>query len=264
MSQAQAAAAVERLPWLADEPKPAPPAKAERRGSGREIAGWAVAAMLFVAGASYWMGAHSWGPSQNEAASPSTTMAVPQPRAGEPQQQAEPQPQVILEPQPQVSPVPEREVTIARPRVERRTLVRRAAPLKREVPSSATLDKVVAEQKPTAQQPKAAVNPDAKPLKAWPAWQSQGADGRIVRIGAFGTRQQAKLGWRYMVRAYPAVAHLKATVVADRNSRGRQFYRFQIGTTSQAHSEVLCQRMERIHFSCAVVGLPWKPKGVER
>jgi hypothetical protein len=85
-----------------------------------------------------------------------------------------------------------------------------------------------------------------------------------VRIGAFGTRQQAKLGWRYMVGTYPAVAHLQATVIETRNSRGRPFYRFQIGTTSQAHSEVLCQRMEKIRLSCAVVGLPWKPKGVER
>jgi hypothetical protein len=57
---------------------------------------------------------------------------------------------------------------------------------------------------------------------------------------------------------------LPATVVSARNSRGRYFYRFQIGTTSQAHSEVLCQRMERIRFSCAVVGLPGKKKAVER
>jgi len=103
-----------------------------------------------------------------------------------------------------------------------------------------------------------------KPLAVWPAWQSQGAYGRLVRIGAFGSRLQAKLGWRYMVGAYPAVAHLQAIVVESRNSRGRAFYRFQIGTTSQAHSEVLCQRMEKIGLSCAVVGLPWKPKGVER
>lgn len=271
MSQVQAAAAMERLPWLADEPKPAPPPKAERRGSGREIAGWAFAAALLVAGASYWMGAHSWGPSSplGEAGRPTTTVAVPQALPAEPQERGEPQPQVILEPAPQVSPVPERQVPIARPRAERRTPHRPT--LKREVPSSATLDKVVAEQKGDAKLEKSpklaakvAAKPDAKPLTAWPASQSQGADGRIVRIGAFGTRQQAKLGWRYMVRSYPAVARLKATVVSDRNSRGRYFYRFQIGTTSQAHSEVLCQRMEKIRFSCAVVGLAWKPKGVER
>ena len=67
-----------------------------------------------------------------------------------------------------------------------------------------------------------------------------------------------------MVRACPAVGRLPATVVSARNSNGRYFYRFQIGTTSQAHSEVLCQRMEQIHFSCAVVGLPGARKAVER
>jgi len=266
MSQAQAAAAMERLPWLADEPKPAPPPRAERRGSGREIVGWAFAAILLVAIAAYWMGAHSWGPSapRSEASKPSTTVAVPQAQTTNSQDQVEPQPQVNLEPAPQVTPVPERQVPIARPRAERHTVVRRPLRIKRESPSTASIDKVVAEQKAEPKAAKPVANSDSRPLKAWPASQSQGAEGRIVRIGAFGTRQQAKLGWRYMVRAYPAVSHLKATVVTDRNSRGRYFYRFQMGTTSQAHSEVLCQRMERIHFSCAVVGLPWKPKGVER
>jgi hypothetical protein len=145
--------------------------------------------------------------------------------------------------------------------VERRFAARRfAARSRHEHRPPPVVSKVVTAQNsapPTA-------SPQAKALTLWPASQSQGAEGRIVRIGAFGTRQQAKLGWRYMVRAYPAVAHLPATVVESRNSRGRPFYRFQIGTTSQAHSEVLCQRMGRIRFSCAVVGLPWKPKGVER
>jgi hypothetical protein len=66
-----------------------------------------------------------------------------------------------------------------------------------------------------------------------------------------------------MVRAYPALSQLPAVVRPTRNSKGRVFYRFRIGTTSQAHSEILCQRMQRIELSCAVVGLPWKAK-VER
>jgi len=136
------------------------------------------------------------------------------------------------------------------------------------------LSKTVQEQEGTAAKPepaKAAPAPAAsaqapakpQPLRLWPSTESKGASGRVVRIGAFGTRQQAKLGWRRMQRAYPAVGRLPATVVTDRNSHGRTFYRFQIGTTSQAHSEVLCQRMQKIRFSCAVVGLPWKSK-VER
>jgi hypothetical protein len=66
-----------------------------------------------------------------------------------------------------------------------------------------------------------------------------------------------------MARAYPAMKRLPAVVVETRNSLGRTFYRFQVGTTSQAHSEVLCQRMQSISLSCAVVGLPWKSR-VER
>ena len=246
MSQAQAATGADRLPWLEDEPAPR-----RKRGSKREVAGWGVGAALILAAASYWYGAHSWNqPSApTETVPPSTTVPLPQPRAAEP-----PQPQVTLERTPEVRPTPLREVPIAPSAVERRAVRQGSAP---EQPASP-----VAAEKSAAEPAKAP--PAAKPLKAWPAWQSEGAEGRIVRVGAFGSIQQAKLGWRHMIEAYPAVAHLKATVVGARNSRGRHFYRFQIGTTSQAHSEVLCQRMEKIHFSCAVVGLPWKPKGVER
>jgi hypothetical protein len=90
-----------------------------------------------------------------------------------------------------------------------------------------------------------------------------GAYGRLVQIGAYGSRLQAKQGWTAMVRSYPAVSHLPALVVETRNSHGTLFYRFQIGTTSQAHSEVLCQRMQKIDLSCAIIGLPWKAK-IER
>jgi hypothetical protein len=259
MTQARTATATERLPWLSDEPEPR-----QKRSGNREIAGWAVAATLVVAAASYWIGVHSGqGTSRSsEPRSSETTVPLPRPSASEPAQ-----PQVILEPAPEVRPVPERDVPIARPPVVRRSIERRPTAGRHQTQSASAEDKSATTSSTASAAPQAAkpaVNPDAKPLTVWPAWQSQGAQGRIVRIGAFGTRERAKLGWRYMVRAYPAVAHLKATVVADRNSRGRYFYRFQIGTTSQAHSEVLCQRMERIRFSCAVVGLPWKPRGVER
>ncbi|MFL6736043.1 MAG: hypothetical protein ACJ8F4_03160 [Sphingomonas sp.] len=269
MSQSQAAAAMDRLPWLADEPEAVQP---RRKSSGHpNLLGWTIVAALLVAALSYWLGAGSWHkPAREEVSQPGATIAVPQARTAEaPQPQ---QPQVTINPAPEVSPVPVREVPIARPHLEKRWVARRSGPqLTRESPSSVEIDKVVEGQKgisetaePAPSAVKPVARPDDKPLTAWPASISQGAEGRIVRIGAFGTREQAKLGWRHMVRAYPALVHLKATVVSDRNSRGRHFYRFQIGTTSQAHSEVLCQRMDRIRFSCAVVGLSWKPKGVER
>ncbi len=257
MSQAQSAAAVDRLPWLEDEAKPTTSRPPRERGSHREIAGWAVTAILLVAGISYWLGVHSSQPvTSSKVKEPETTVSLPQPRIAA-QVQAQKQPQVTFEPPPKIAPVPVREVPIARPRVERRSSARRVAPRPRHEHRAPAIKKIVTTQK-------AAPKTASPQLTLWPAFQSEGARGRIVRIGAFGTRQQAKLGWRYMVRAYPAVAHLPATVVEVRNSRGRPFYRFQIGTTSQAHSEVLCQRMGKIRFSCAVVGLPWRPRGVER
>ena len=263
MSQAQAAAAIDRLPWLDDEPEPVRSRPPRERFSYREIAGWAFSAILVVAGISYWLGVHSWRPAPEPSArETATTLAVPQPRPSE-QQSPQTQPQVVLEPQPQpqVAPAPISAVPAARRRPERRFSARHVAVRTKRAHRSPVVRKIVIARQTAA--PPAAI-PQSRALALWPATQSQGAGGRIVRIGSFGSRQQAKLGWRYMVRAYPAVAHLPATVVETRNSRGRPFYRFQIGTTSQAHSEVLCQRMGRIRFSCAVVGLPWKPRGVER
>jgi hypothetical protein len=255
MTDSRAALGSDRLPWLSDEPKAKP---VPRKPAIPNLWVPAAGVLLLVAGASYWLGTRTGteAPAKPEV-SRSVVTPLPEARAAPPEQ-------VAPVPQPQVNPVAAPEVRTPRERgfrSEKSRPVERIVIQNPEAPSEAPESSSIAPTPPVA---KPVVSPDSKPLRAWPAWESAGAKGRIVRIGAFGTREQAKLGWRHMVQAYPAVAHLKATVVTDRNSRGRYFYRFQLGTTSQAHSEVLCQRMERIRFSCAVVGLPWKPKGVER
>lgn len=257
MTDSRAAVGFDRLPWLDDEPE------RRSRGSTREVAGWAVAAALLVAGASYWLGQRSASeiepPAVTRVTPPSTTVPLPAPQAAQPQVE----PSLV----PEVEPAPVRTVPVSRPRAER-SAARKAppAPAAEEKPSELSEVEKAQEAAPVtaAPPPKIAAPAVEKPLKLWPARISKGASGRLVQIGAFGSRQQAKLGWRHMMRAYPAVGRLPATVVSARNSRGRYFYRFQIGTTSQAHSEVLCQRMERIRFSCAVVGLPGAKKAVER
>ena len=280
MTEAHAAVGMDRLPWLDDEPspsrserKPSPaprsrPARTTREHGARELAGWAVAAVMLVAGGSYWLGTRSAPETYQRpgSATPGATVQLPEAR--------DTTPSVEIPPTPEVKPAPAPEVAIARPRIDkpaqRRSVSarRKLSPMTLEKPE---LEKTVATQegKPAAARavpPAPAVKPLASrsELKLWPSRVTQGAYGRVVRIGAFGSRQQAKLGWRKMQRAYPAVGRLPAVVVTTRNSRGRLFYRFQIGTTSQAHSEVLCQRMQKIRFSCAVIGLPWMPQGVER
>jgi hypothetical protein len=261
MSDSRAATGLDRLPWLADEPSPKSPS-AKRRG--RDVTPWAVAMMLLVAGAAFWLGTHNEAPQElPRTAQPSATIALPQPRV--------PSQEVPIAPQPQVSPAPLREVRPA-PAPEIRFAPRpRAIRSTRIEPAEAGRVAAEPSQPPTKAEPPPAAAPVTAappvtrpaPLRPWQPRVVAGAAGRLVEIGAFGTVPQAKLGWRHMVRAYPAVAHLPAVVRPDHNSKGRVFYRFRIGTTSQAHSEVLCQRMQRIRFSCAVVGLPWKAK-VER
>ena len=270
MTDSRAALGSDRLPWLSDEPRAKKPQVKKPALPG--MLAPVAALLLLVAGASYWLGTRSGIEEQPGTAETGSTIVAPLPESPSlhPQQEVEiaPPKEVAPTPAPEVRSAPQRQLPMTRPRPVKRIIVVRnpeAPQLEPGDGATATSPETAKSDASAATKPAAAKpNPDAKPLKAWPAWQSQGAKGRIVRIGAFASRQQAKVGWRRMVSAYPAVAHLKATVVGDRNSRGRHFYRFQIGTTSQAHSEVLCQKMERIRFSCAVVGLPWDPDGVER
>jgi hypothetical protein len=250
MSRVEAAAA-DRLPWLPDEPA----AKPVKRG-GHAVLGWAATAIGLVAAGAFWLGmrsVHEQATPMQQAA-PTTTMPLPVPREVQPEVRLPAQPQVNPTPVVEFHPAPVREVRIPVPRLERSA--------KAEESRSAPVEE---ESQPVAasEAEKAAPPTTYAPPTPWNPRIFAGAAGRVVQIGAFGSTHQAKLGWRYMVRAYPAVAHLPAVVRTTRNSKGRDFYRFQIGTTSQAHSEVLCQRMQRIHFSCAVVDLPWKAK-VER
>ena len=260
MSDSRAATGLDRLPWLADEPKPkAAPAK--RRAW--DLLGWAAAAALLVAGASFWLGSWSQTPEALPTERPSTTAPLPHPTQQAP---IAPLPQVAPVPVPEVRATPVPEVYVAPQRVMRPTRAgtARAAPIAAETSAtSEPLQETATTESRPAPALAAAAPVAATPLRPWQPRVVAGAAGRLVEVGAFGSVQQAKRGWRHMVRSYPAVAHLPAVVRPDRNSKGRIFYRFRVGTTSQAHSEVLCQRMQRIRFSCAVMGLPWKAK-VER
>jgi hypothetical protein len=198
-----AAAAMDRLPWLPDEPQPSP---AESAGNG--LLPWVAVAAAVVAGASFWMGTPSL---EEEPATPSrstTTVRLPEPRnASIPQKRIDP------------------EIVAAAGNV-----------VGRGVTSA-----------PNAASPKrAARRPRPHSTRARPA-------GRVVHVGAFGSSRQAERAWPAIVRANPAVANLRASVIPARNSRGRSYYRFQVGTTSQAHSEILCQRIRKAGLSCAVV-----------
>jgi outer membrane biosynthesis protein TonB len=265
MTDTRVALGSDRLPWLSDEPIARP------RNGGRVP--WIVGglAVLVVAAAFYWLGVQSRQLEQvptSTSPRPAVTTRLPEaqtippsqqvPIGSVPEVQPTPVPELRQPAQPVVRPAPQRRVEAEE--------VTQTAPSDEATEAQATSSTEEAATNTTAA-PAAPAPPALAPassLRLWPSRVTAGANGRVVQIGAFGSVHQAKLGWQRMARAYPGVKRLPAVVRPARNSKGRVFYRFQIGTTSQAHSEVLCQRMEKIDFSCAVVGLPWKPKGVER
>jgi SPOR domain len=252
-------AAADRLPWLADEAVPQPK---PRRSSFRPLAATAI---VLVAASGFWLGTRSVEPKASrppQHVQPTTTVQLPPARAAAtPEVRMATPPEVRPAPAPEVRPALSREVRIAAPPRARAA----------EQPATAAPAKEAAAASESEEQASAPASVRAAPVvpapfvmpKPWNPRVFAGAAGRVVQVGAFGSITQAKRGWWFMVRAYPAMSRLPAVVRPTRNSKGRVFYRFQVGTTSQAHSEVLCQRMERIKFSCAVVGLPWQLK-VER
>jgi hypothetical protein len=227
MSEADTVPTEERLPWLGEEAEPV------RDHRTRDAIGLAIVAALLIFGVSYWIASQSWQRAreraENQAVAPPA--AVPLPKAPQ---------AVVTRHHPKATTAPS-----AAPRVAQRPATHPKQQLAAKAPSTSEVAKAVTETKIAATKP--ATTTPAKEVAT-----STPVTGRIVRVGAFASPIEAKLGWRSMVRAYPVLAHLPAAVVDASSARSKPSYRFEIGTTSEANSAVLCQRMARINFACAV------------
>jgi hypothetical protein len=108
----------------------------------------------------------------------------------------------------------------------------------------------------------AEAEPEKKSLEFSNPWESADASGKMVRVGTYSSLSEGKRAWSRLARVYPAMKKLPAVVTDIPSLRnGKTYYRLQIGTTSQAHSEVLCQRMRTIGQSCVVVDVEGARKG---
>ena len=248
MTDSRVALGMDRLPWLPDEPVAAPRAPVAPVRS-TAVLGWAVAAMLAIAGASYWLGQASKRETPVESDAGSLRATVPLPQPAEPAPKVEP----IVAP-----PIP---IIVERP-VIKHVVIERVAPAPAAAEPTAPPDEATppaeGETTAAADSNTAAVAPPpvAKPAYTgpWPVRVVDGASGRLIRVGAFRTARQAKKGWWAIVKMNPALKHLPALVVPVQSFRnGQVYYRLQMGTTSQAHSTVLCQRMRMIGQSCVVI-----------
>lgn len=216
-------------------------------------------AALAAAAISYVIGRNSYVAEKEFADAAAVTVSLPQPVASQPTVapvEADPAPAPVAQ-----KVIVERIVTLRSEADQPRETAAAPQPAEpaelasAEAPDAAPVASPPIEQQAVAPvRPRPAVAPPSKQL--WPAAISDGASGRVARIGTFASRHKAKVAWTRVVRLYPGVRRLKAVVapvVSGRN--GQTYYRLQFGTTSQAHSEVLCQRMRIIGQSCVVVGV---------
>ena len=234
----------ERLPWLTDDVRRRP----KKRSANWVVAFLAASAVAIIAALSFWLGMNgALAPKPGAQSQPETRVDLP--AANSVPALLEPEPVMpSVEPAPVPAPVvirQQEEVRIASAQRERKA-VHRVQRTKATRPKTAATAEKVSEKNKVAYS-----NP----------WKSDGVSGRMVRIGAYGSLEKGKKAWSQLAQLSPSFKKLPA-VVTDLPSRtGRVYYWLQVGTTSQAHSEVLCQRMRAIGQSCLVVDLAGAGRG---
>lgn len=233
MGNSRAVSGVDRLPWLADDGE----APARPRSRSVELVLWAVPLLILVAIGSYWLGANGARWFGEPTAS------------GEEETPAFELPPVPIQPDMIVEPLAEPALP------EFAEVPPNAAPVEPRAAAGTARATVKAKAMPAAKPP-SKPKADAKPSGPvyWPVREIEGSSGRLVRVGTFASRKQAKRGWFALMRVNPSLQRLPALVVPAASARdGKTYYRLQMGTTSQAHSVALCQKLRMIGQSCVVV-----------
>ena len=253
------------LPWLDDV--------ATESGGFRKYAGWMVAAALVVIAGAYFFAVQ--GLRRPVPAAPTATTTIP--LASQPVT-------AVAPPTARTTPGPARPAPAAREAApagrvgEAKRPARASAPRAAAAPGAAAAQPAAAPAKVAAKPaatPRAAVaqvpSPGARPGAVFPLTNGATAaaearvprpgagsvsTGQVVQLGAFPTVEQAKPVWRAMERSFPPLRNFKASLIENRDWNGRLFYQFEVGTASQADSEMLCQSMASRNFRCTVAGRP--------
>ena len=226
----------DRLPWLSDN------VRRSKRGSSWVTAFVAASAVAIIAALSFWLGmSDALRPQRSVLAQAEASLDLPP---------VDPSAVVPLQPEPAM---PQVEPASVPPAVE--------MPVQQDVHLEAPPVRRVAAKRPSvvvhrSQNQKSAAKKAAEEddtLEYASPWKSTGVSGRMVRVGAYSSLEKGKEAWSTLAQLSPAIKQLPAVVTDIPSPTGRTLYWLQIGTTSQAHSEVLCQRMKAMGQRCVVV-----------
>jgi len=236
MADTYVAGDANRLPWLTDKPK------RRKKPGGWVVSFLAASSVAIIAALSFWLGMNGalrpQSAAQTEAEATVDLSVLSEPDLLQPEPMM---PQVKPSPVPPSVALPvQEELRTEAPPVRRVAAKRAAAAAHRSHPKKASGSKA----KPVE---------DTDTLKYANPWKSTGVSGKMVRVGAYSSMEKGKEAWSTLAQLSPAIKQLPAVVTDIPSPTGRTLYWLQIGTTSQAHSEVLCQRMRAMGQRCVVV-----------
>jgi hypothetical protein len=87
-----------------------------------------------------------------------------------------------------------------------------------------------------------AVNPSAKVVR-----------GQTVQLGIYLTQRQAEIAWQSAIRDYTFLVTMPKSISTVRlGTRGKRYYRLQLGTPSKRHAKQLCGNLKATGRSCTV------------
>ena len=236
-----AANTTDRLPWLTESPRPAPPPSKPSRK--RLPWGWlagAAAAVIAIGGGAYWFG--PWRSQENRPAASAPLETLP----------SESISSEDVSGIPSVSDMTAAdELTAEKPVSEPTSEARPQQGGPSAADQSDGNDETASEPRETGadegSEPSAS---DAAPVQPL-------IRGRIIQLGAYPTRVQADYAWRAAVKRWPYLASKPRLIspleVRSTDGKATRMYRLQLATASQAQSVVICQQLEGGGQSCVVV-----------
>jgi hypothetical protein len=235
----------DRLPWLTEVPRSAPPPQTAKRKKLPLLAFLLGALFALIAVGFFWLGSR-----------PSTSVEVVDQQPERPGMTAQVDTSAQAEAQArEAAAIPDGGSTqsaSSEPQDAAPPLAPRATPTRIERQRAKPLRQAAAQPRRAPVRRRVANGQAAAPVALQPV-----VHGRIIQTGAYASRREAELAWQTLVRRWPYLGTKPRLIspleVRSTDGRATQMFRVQLATASQAQSVVICQRLAAAKQSCVVV-----------